>query len=265
MEQHRLLIRSLVLKLHDQSDHLIPALCQNFNFVPCLQINLNNFALNFDNLPQTSSVSQVKQLTVKKNKFLFFPLVQMAVNLQVLNIYFKEFTWEMQDLKALKFLREVNITCLSDSAKYHPLKAEHFRLEFFNPQAIDLSITMLSYNLMLHDIFNRFSWVSFPVNSFKIFAGKLKFKDGHCLFGAEKDRYQHMTFYERDECGLNGTMQMLSSVAIAEKKGAEARTYDLVSFSKSLTKKLPIFIKYELQNNPKGSIEIRCKKMKIEI
>lgn len=178
MEQHRKMITSLVLKLHDQSDHLIPDLCQNFNFVSSLQINLNNFALNFDNLPSTASVAQVKTLTVKKNKLLFFPLVQMAINLQVLNIYFKEFTWELQDLKALKFLREVNITCLADSAKYQALKAEHFKLEFFNPQAVSLSITMLSYNLLLHDIFNRFSWATFPVKRFRIDAGKIKFKDG---------------------------------------------------------------------------------------
>jgi hypothetical protein len=132
-------------------------------------------------------------------------------------------------------LKEVNITCLSDSTKYHPLKAEHFKLEFYNPQAINLSITMLSYNLMLHDIFSRFSWVAFPVKSFRLDAGKIKFKDGHCLFGSEKDRYQHMTFYERDENNLNGTMQMLSSVAITDKKKEQVHTYDLVSFSKNLT------------------------------
>lgn len=130
----------------------------------------------------------------------------MAVNLQTLNIFFKEFTWELQDLKALKFLKEVNITCLADSAKYQALKAEHFKLEFFNPQAVSLSITMLSYNLMLHDIFNRFSWATFPVKRFRIDAGKIKFKDGHGLFGAEKDRHHHMTFYEREGKGLNGTV-----------------------------------------------------------
>ena len=131
----------------------------------------------------------------------------MAVNLQILNIYFKEFTYETQDLKSLKFLREVNITCLSDSLKYQPLKIEHFKLELFNPSAVDLSITMLSYNLMLHDIFNRFSWVTFPVKSFRLDAGKIKFKDGHGLFGFEKDRYQYMSFYERDDINnLNGTM-----------------------------------------------------------
>jgi len=30
---------------------LIPELCSNFSFIKTLEINLNNFALNFDNLP----------------------------------------------------------------------------------------------------------------------------------------------------------------------------------------------------------------------
>lgn len=114
---------------------------------------------------------------------------------------------------------------------------------------------MLSYNLMLHDIFNRFSWVTFPVKSFRLDAGKIKFKDGHGLFGFEKDRYQYMSFYERDDINnLNGTMQMLSSVPIPDKKRDMVYVYDLVSFSKNPTEKLPIFLKYEMRNNPKGSI-----------
>lgn len=56
-------------------------------------------------------VAKVFELTVKKNKFLFYPLVSMAVNLKVLNIHFKEFTFEVQDLKPLKNLKEVNIFC----------------------------------------------------------------------------------------------------------------------------------------------------------
>jgi hypothetical protein len=51
MEQHKDLVSTLQLKLHDQCDHLIPELCMNFSFVPKLEINLNNYALNFDNLP----------------------------------------------------------------------------------------------------------------------------------------------------------------------------------------------------------------------
>ena len=134
MEYHKPMISSLVLKLHDQSDNLIPELCSNFNFISDLQINLNNFALNFDNLPESKFVEKVASLTVKKNKFLFFPLVSMASNLINLSIYFKEFTYELQDLKRLKLLRNVHITCLSDSAKYFKLKPEHFKLEFHNPQ-----------------------------------------------------------------------------------------------------------------------------------
>lgn len=53
MEQHRDLVKTLELKLYDQCDHLIPELCKNFSFVPKLEINLNNYALNFDNLPQS--------------------------------------------------------------------------------------------------------------------------------------------------------------------------------------------------------------------
>ena len=97
---------------------MIPELCTSFNFIPQLEINLNNFALNFDNLPQTQYVQRVKQLTVRKNKFLFYPLVSMATNLVKLSIFFKEFTDELQDLKTLKTLRVLDITCLSDSTKY---------------------------------------------------------------------------------------------------------------------------------------------------
>ena len=73
---------------------MIPELCANFNFISNLTINLNNFALNFDNLPQSQTVSKVTHLTVRKNKYLFQPLVTMAQNLLHLRIFFKEFTPE---------------------------------------------------------------------------------------------------------------------------------------------------------------------------
>lgn len=60
-------------------------------------------------------------------------------------------------------------------------------------------------------------------------------------------------------------MQMLSSVVITDKKREQVHVYELVSFSKTLNKPMPIVIKYDLKNNTKGSIEIRCKQMKIEI
>lgn len=71
-------------------------------------------------------MANVKELTVRKNKFLFYPLVSMASNLQILNIFFKEFTFENQDLLSLKFLKEVNIKCLAKVNKYQPLKHEYF-------------------------------------------------------------------------------------------------------------------------------------------
>jgi len=58
-------------------------------------MNLNNFALNFDNLPQGQYVQSVTNLVVKKNKFLFYPLVSMISNLHTLQINFKEFTNEV--------------------------------------------------------------------------------------------------------------------------------------------------------------------------
>ena len=51
MKEHQKMIRSLTLILLEQCDQMIPQLCENFNFVKELEINLNNFALNFDHLP----------------------------------------------------------------------------------------------------------------------------------------------------------------------------------------------------------------------
>ena len=50
---HYNMINNLKLKLLDQYDEIIPELCQNFSFVQNLELNLNNFALNFDYLPQS--------------------------------------------------------------------------------------------------------------------------------------------------------------------------------------------------------------------
>lgn len=63
---------------------MIPQICENFNFVKELEINLNNYALNFDHLPQQKSVQRVEKLIVRKNKFLFQPLVTMVSNLTYL-------------------------------------------------------------------------------------------------------------------------------------------------------------------------------------
>ena len=87
-------ISQLNLVLFEQCDQMIPELCANFSFISNLTINLNNFALNFDNLPQSQTVSSVTHLTVRKNKYLFQPLVTMASNMKHLRIYFKEFTPE---------------------------------------------------------------------------------------------------------------------------------------------------------------------------
>ena len=72
------MISELNLVLLEQYDQLIPELCASFNFVDKLSINLNNYALNFDNLPQSQTVQKVTRLTVRKNKYLFHPLVTMA-------------------------------------------------------------------------------------------------------------------------------------------------------------------------------------------
>jgi len=116
---HHRLITNIILKIQqDQYDVLIPMLCGNFNFVSSLEINLNNFALNFDNLPRKEDVNSVKNLVVRKNKFLFYPLVTMAENLLYLQLYFKELTPEPQDLRPLIHLKELELICISDSTKY---------------------------------------------------------------------------------------------------------------------------------------------------
>ena len=51
MPIHYKMIDNLRLKLLDQYDEIIPDLCKNFSFVDHLELNLNNFALNFDYLP----------------------------------------------------------------------------------------------------------------------------------------------------------------------------------------------------------------------
>ena len=101
MPIHYKMIHNLTLKLLDQYDEIIPDLCKNFSFVENLELNLNNFALNFDYLPQTQHVQNIKKLAIKKNKFLFHPLVTMVQNLQVLSVTYKEFTYEDQDLRGL--------------------------------------------------------------------------------------------------------------------------------------------------------------------
>jgi hypothetical protein len=53
---HHSMITNLTLKLLDQYDEIIPELCKNFSFVSNLELNLNNFALNFDYLPQAQYV-----------------------------------------------------------------------------------------------------------------------------------------------------------------------------------------------------------------
>ena len=108
---HKQIIQNLVIKLLDQSDNLLPEICSNFNFIQKLEVNLNNYALNFENLPQSEHVLKVEELVIRKNKFLFYPLVNMVSNLTTLKVYFKEFTFELQDLNALQQLRHIEINC----------------------------------------------------------------------------------------------------------------------------------------------------------
>lgn len=235
MEQHKILIHSLVLKLQDQCDHLIPELCQNFNFVPSLEINLNNFALNFDNLPQSQYVQLVQTLAVKKNKFLFYPLVSMATNLRSLHITFKEFTNEIQDLKPLQNLRNLKITCISDSSGYFDLKKDkHFRLEFFEPKKVDLQIEMHKFNLELKQIFNRFSYRDFPINSFEVTLNKLKFVDDQTSgIGDGIDRYKEHIIYEKNDWSSTMNLPYFQDVKILNDKMELHHKYSLNHFSKN--------------------------------
>ena len=182
MPIHREMISSLTLRiLQDQCDNLIPDLCQNFAFVPNLEINLNNFALNFDNLPQSKYVQNVSTLTVRKNKYLFHPLVTMAFNLQHLQIYFKEFTYEVQDLKPLKELKSLQLTCLVDSNKYFNLNEQQiFQLQFYKPQQVSIKIKMPSFNLEMLEIFKKFNWKKLNVKSLELEMNKLKYSDDIC-------------------------------------------------------------------------------------
>lgn len=110
----------------------------------------------------------------------------MASNLQILNIYFKEFTFENQDLLLLKFLKEVNIKCLAKVNKYQPLKHEYFQMQFFNPNNITLTIELPNFNILLHEVFERFNWGRLPVSRFRLFANKIKFVDGEHVFLSSK-------------------------------------------------------------------------------
>ena len=101
----------------------------------------------------------------------------MATNLVKLSIFFKEFTDEVQDLKTLKNLRTLDITCLSDSTKYFPLKKDHFNIEFHDPSKISMVLKMKSFNLDMSQIFKRFNWSHFPINSLDVTVDKLKFVD----------------------------------------------------------------------------------------
>jgi len=80
-------------------------------------------------------------------------------------------------MKPLKNLRNLLIDCLSDSSKYFELKKEHFRLEFHNAARVNLEVRMPAFNLELKQIFARFSWKDFPINSFTITLNKLRFID----------------------------------------------------------------------------------------
>jgi len=71
----------------------------------------------------------------------------MATNLVKLSIFFKEFTDELQDLKSLVNLRKLELTCLSDSTKYFPLKKDHFNIDFHEASKISMDIKMCNFNL----------------------------------------------------------------------------------------------------------------------
>ena len=71
---------------------------------------------------------KVEKLIVRKNKFLFQPLVTMVLNLTYLQLYFKEFTYELQDLRGLQCLKTLEINYLGSSSKSFEPTSEHFKI-----------------------------------------------------------------------------------------------------------------------------------------
>ncbi len=163
---HQKAIKSMVLLIQkDSYDLLIPLVCRSFNFVREIELNLNNFALNFDNLPRREEVRAVEKLVIRKNKFLFYPLVTMAENLVEMTLYFKELTQELQDLTPLKKLRVIEFVCVSDSSKYFKFERQHFNIMFAEPSAVQLRVKMEAFNIELRDIFKKFNYLNYPVHT----------------------------------------------------------------------------------------------------
>lgn len=81
----------------------------------------------------------------------------MVDNLITLKVFFKEFTYEVQDLHKLEQLQNLEINCLSDSTKYFKLTERQFKLQFFDSKKINFVLKMTNFNLEMNNIFEKFN------------------------------------------------------------------------------------------------------------
>ena len=261
--------------MQDQCDELIPELCQNFSFVESLELNLNNYALNFDNLPQAQHVKYVTNFSVKKNKFLFAPLVTMARNLHTLQIFFKEFTTELQDLSPLKSLKYIEISCMSDGPKHFTLNETHFQLKFWKPDQVDVTIKMPNFNLEMSNIFQKFCYRNLGVKRFEIQMKKLKFDAkgaDHNLRNKYKDQIvfddteeneepQHLRFPELQNFAVLPSSEHIEDQQ-SEGSNPDLTSYQLRKFIKNMSKKLRVYMEYKVVGEEDKRFVVKAQQFK---
>lgn len=118
---------------------------------------------------------------------------------------------------------------------------------------------MPNFNILLHEVLERFHWGRLPVSRFRLFANKIKFVDGERVFKCSKEDVTHVFFDSlnlQPKFYLNRPHALDDVVITDENVPGKKYMYRLTSFVKDNCKALPVLLQYDMVNNFKGQIEI---------